>query len=206
MDRNNYKNQQELWLKETKAVVGSTVKITHTPAKELCGAMGWYPDWVSDMTAVVGEQGKINGITNSGLRVYCKGQTWNYPFFALTLVENPIPTAIVNLTSEYTAEVTSDGVVVGCQTIPFEAIDLLIVEIEKVRPKLSPLGVGIPYRDAKVGDYLQWNISSDVYHKVAPDKVVMVYSGKSWSSNQIGESYPYSSDSTVMVTPVAKPD
>ena len=48
-------------------------------------------------------------------------------------IEDLIPTRTVRLSDDYTAEVTPEGVKVGCQTFSFEVLDDLFKAVEEVR-------------------------------------------------------------------------
>lgn len=114
--------------------VGDTVRITRKAANY---EMGWDCIWVSGMTRCIGQEGKVDRITDKGIRVDVKdnGAPY-YPFFVLELVKKgkpPFEPKILRLNAEHTAVVSDKEVVVGCQHFSFATIEGLALAVKSAQ-------------------------------------------------------------------------
>jgi hypothetical protein len=113
--------------KECGIEVGDTVKVLRK-AKDY--EMGWSNSWVGCMDVLVGETFKVKFSGGGGVQLsndYC------VPFFVLELVSKSPKVVKVKLNENHTAEVSKDGIKVGCQTFPIGIVE----ELEKAIKSLE---------------------------------------------------------------------
>jgi hypothetical protein len=93
--------------------------------------LGWQGGWTTTMKTYIKSQGIVSAIEDIGVRVNFgeKGSDLIYPVQALEIV--PEPPEIVKLNDQYNAEITKDGIFVGCQTIPLSVIPELVKATKK---------------------------------------------------------------------------
>ena len=118
--------------------------------------MGWNTIWVSKMDSMVGKEFSVVEITREGFKLNTKemiGTDYDYlvPFFSLEFIRAGVPTqADVVLNSEYTAVVSKDKVVVGCQSVPWPKVEEIVkahdtlvhaakIEIKPVEPEKATM-------------------------------------------------------------------
>jgi hypothetical protein len=129
-------NLQKLIIESLGLEVGDIVKITH---KADHGDLGWEANWVGWMDECVGMTGKIIMPINKtnpefGVRVKMDhdGEVWNFPAQCIKLITKKPKSVLLRLNSEYKAEITKDGIIVGCQKFPLSIIDKLVAARDKV--------------------------------------------------------------------------
>lgn len=88
----------------------------------------------------------------------------------------------VELNDEYSAEVTKDGIKVGCQSIDFEAFDELIKVVEKVRSNDNSdrIGTSCRFEDIRIGEYCQHQSGGSIYKKTGKNELTGTRDGQSF--------------------------
>lgn len=108
--------------------VGDTVRVLR---RALSYEMGWGTNWVSDMSKYIGRDFKVSRVHDTdGVLLNDK---WLFPFFVLEVVKSKPAFVKVKLNDEYTAEVYSDKIVVGCQTFDTSIARNLLKAVDKMK-------------------------------------------------------------------------
>jgi hypothetical protein len=119
----------EMILKERGIEVGDTVRVSHRVQTH---DLGWTNSWIPEyMDPFIGKEGVVTKVDpSSGVEVH----SWNFPAHAVELVSKKRTPINIKLNSQYTAIVDPDGTVsVGCQTIPFEAVEEVWAAIQSMK-------------------------------------------------------------------------
>ena len=107
---------------------GDTVKILRSAATH---EMGWWNGWTTDMSAQVGKTAKVIRICSD--IVLDTPHQEGYPFFILQVIKSAPKSILIKLNAEYTAEVFTDIVIVGCQIFPISVIDELATAVAEIK-------------------------------------------------------------------------
>lgn len=118
---------QEEIIKALGLKIGDTVRII---GKINSPSLGWNLGWTFNMTRCINQIGIITDIRSNGVFVKIPGYiTYNYPAHCLEPFGKVIK---VKLNDDYEAEVTKDGIMVGCQKIPLSVVKELAEAIENL--------------------------------------------------------------------------
>lgn len=119
----------QMILKEKGIEVGDRVRVTHkVPSLDLGWSNSWIPEY---MDPLIGKEGVVDAVNPDG-GVAVLG--WNFPAQTIELVSKKKTPINVKLNKEYSATVNPNGTVsVGCQTIPFEAVEKVYQAIQSMK-------------------------------------------------------------------------